>query len=174
MVFESIYRVTDVLLSPLFHLTSNQEFNILFGVFLVATIVSAIITFVTAKVVDQKEMKRYKELLKKYQDKMVKAQKKGDMKTTKKAQSKLMGVQSEMMKNSFAPMLYTMPPIILIFSWLRQYEYLQSYIAVQGYAVLLPFTLPKFGASLGWLGWYILCSFATSITIKKVFGIEGP
>jgi len=174
LVVDSIFGATEALLSPLFHLTSNQRFNILFGIFLVSAIVSAIITFVTAKVVDQKEMKRYKELLKKYQDKMVKAQKKGDLKSTKKAQSRLMEVQSEMMKNSFRPMFYTMPPIILIFSWLRRYEYLQSYIDLHGHAVLLPFSLPKFGASLGWLGWYILCSFATSIIIKKVFGIEGP
>ncbi len=37
--------------------------------------------------------------------------------------------------------------------------------------VRLPFSLPFVGNSLGWLGWYILCSLIFIYLLRKVFGI---
>ncbi len=37
--------------------------------------------------------------------------------------------------------------------------------------VKLPFSLPFVGNSLGWLGWYILCSLIFIYLLRKVFGI---
>jgi uncharacterized membrane protein (DUF106 family) len=130
------------------------------------------VVFVTSRVVDQREMKRIKAKLAKYQEKAREAQKKNNMSEFKKLNKEIMSLQSKMMANSFKPMIFTMIPIILIFSWLRHYDYLAAYIKTNGYLVSLPFSLPIWGSKLNWLGWYILCSIPISTLIKKIFKLE--
>ncbi|MEE8168033.1 MAG: EMC3/TMCO1 family protein [Candidatus Hydrothermarchaeales archaeon] len=175
-ITKPIFLIFDSTLGLFFHIfRDNQPANVLFGIFVVSAIVSALIVVITAKVIDQKKMKKLKAKMSKIQDKLKEAQKKGDAKEMKKIQSKMMKNSSEMWQMSMKPMLYTMLPIILVFTWLKEYEYLATFVEHQeGYVVALPFILPKFGDKLGWLGWYILSSFATSPLIKKLFKIEGP
>lgn len=167
-IFAPLYSFLDLIFGWLFKLTKNQEFNTMFGILVMAIIISAIITLITSKVVDQATMKKHKEKMKLYQERLRIAQKKKNVKEMKKIQSKLMKAQSYMMKNSFKPMMYSMVPIILIFGWLN------STFPRDEIIVTLPFSLPHWGTTLGWFGWYILCSFATSILIKKILRVEGP
>lgn len=44
-------------------------------------------------------------------------------------------------------------------------------VKIQEIVVNLPFSLPRFGDKLGWLGWYILSSMPASIFFRKLFGI---
>jgi uncharacterized membrane protein (DUF106 family) len=162
----------DLIFGIPFHLSGNDRFNVMFGVFVISTLVSAIIVIITSKVIDQKEMKELRSKMAKFQEKARAAQKKKDTKQLSKVNKEMMSLQSKMMSKSLKPMIYTMIPIILIFSWLSQYGYLKSFIELHGYVVVLPFSLPIWGTKLKWLGWYILCSFATSPLIKKVFNIE--
>ncbi len=179
MAFEFItkplYLFLDSTLGLFFRLFgSNDAANVMFGIFAVSALVSGIITFITARVVDQAEMKRMKARMTKIQDKLKDAQKKGDEKEIKKLQSEMLENSGEMWRNSTKPMFFTMIPVILIFTWLPNYEYLRAYVESNGYAALLPFPLPYFGDRLGWLGWYILSSFATSPLIRKLAKMEGP
>lgn len=162
------YGVMDLIFGPFFRLTSNAQQNNMIGVLVVSVFVSFIITIATAKLVDQELMKKYKKKIKTFQDQMSALQKKGDTKKLQKVQSKMMSIQGEMMKLSFKPMIYTMPPIIIIFGWLGHTLPRELII------VLLPFSLPKYGATLGWLGWYIFCSIPMSSLLKKIMNIEGP
>lgn len=171
---DPVFKTLDGLFWPLFHMSSNTKFNIIFGVMLISLLVSALIVGITSKVVDQKRMKELKAKTASYQEKIKKAQKRKDMKKVSSIQKEMMKYQKEMMGMSMKPMMYTMIPIIVIFTWLRNYDYLNEFIAQQGYLIALPFTMPKFGSTLGWLGWYILCSFPMSVLIKKIFKIEGP
>lgn len=159
---------------PIFHLTSDPKLNLLIGIFLVATLISAIIVGITNKLVDQKRMKELKAEIAKYQEKIKKARDRRDLKKATSLQNEMMKYNKEMMGMSLRPMMYTFLPIIIIFTWLRQYDYLKEFISQQGYLITLPFVVPKFGTTIGWFGWYILCSFPTSILIKKIFKIEGP
>jgi len=168
----SIYTPLDAVFGIPFHLTANNTFNALFGVFSISILISAIIMVITAKVMDQKEMKKLKEKLAKYQEKVKAAQKKNDTKQVNKISKEMMGLQTKMMSQSMKPMLYTMVPIIIIFGWLRQYPDLQNFVEVNGYLVVLPFVLPVFGAKLGWLGWYILCSFPASSLMRKALKMD--
>jgi uncharacterized membrane protein (DUF106 family) len=168
----SFYVFLDPVFGVFFHLTGNDQFNAMFGVFIMALILSTMINLVTSRVIDQKEMKRLKKELADYQKTMKEAQKKGDMKDFNRLQKQMMEKQSAMMTKSFKPMMYTFLPIIVIFGWLRNYDFLSAYIASQGYLVRLPFALPKFGTSLGWLGWYIMSSFPCSTLTKKIMKIE--
>ncbi|MFQ5976184.1 MAG: EMC3/TMCO1 family protein [Candidatus Hydrothermarchaeales archaeon] len=162
------YGVMDLIFGPFFHLTSNAQQNNLIGVLVVSIFVSLVITVATAKLVDQELMKKYKKKLKTYQDQMSKVQKKGDTKKLQKVQGKMMGLQGEMMKLSFKPMIYTMIPIVVIFGWLGHTIPREVVVAT------LPFSIPKYGTTLGWLGWYIFASIPTSSLLKKILNIEGP
>lgn len=168
----SIYTPLDPVLGIAFHLTANDTTNALIGVSFVSGLVSFIIMVITAKVVDQKAMKTLKEKMAKYQAKIKEAQTKNDTKRVSKISKDMMGLQSTMMSQSMKPMLYTMLPIILIFGWLRHYPYLQNFVEANGYLVVLPFALPFFGAKLGWLGWYILCSFPASSLMRKALKMD--
>ncbi len=164
----------DGIFGPLFHISSNPQVSAIVGVMFISLLVSVIIVAITSKIVDQKRMKELKAKTASYQEKIKKAQKTKNLKKVSSIQKEMMKYQKEMMGMSMKPMMYTMIPIIVIFTWLRQYDVLNDFIVQQGYLVALPFALPKFGSTLGWLGWYILCSFPMSVLIKKIFKIEGP
>tara|TARA_Y100000031_G_C8169501_1_gene361053 strand:- start:209 stop:742 length:534 start_codon:yes stop_codon:yes gene_type:complete len=173
-ILDSVYQVMDWIFWPLFHISSNPKFNAILGVMLISLLISVIIVGITSKIVDQKRMKKLKAKTAKYQETIKKAQKRKNMKKVSSIQKEMMKNQKEMMGMSMKPMMYTMIPIIVIFTWLSQYDFLNDFITQQGYLIALPFTLPKFGATLGWLGWYILCSLPMSVLIKKILKIEGP
>lgn len=171
-MLEILYSPMDATLGIFFRLSGSERFNVIFGVFVISIIVSAIIVFITAKVVDQKEMKEVKSRMAKYQEKIKEAQKRNDLKQAGKLQKEMMRDQGAMMSKSFKPMFYTMIPVILIFSWLS--HNIQN--GPDDYILTLPLTLIKAGApqiKLGWLGWYILCSIPASTLIKKIFKIES-
>ncbi|MDI6654954.1 MAG: EMC3/TMCO1 family protein [Candidatus Hydrothermarchaeota archaeon] len=172
-MIEFLYSIMDATLGIFFNLSGNAKFNLIFGVFVISAIVSAIIVLITARVVDQKEMKELKAKMAKYQEKIKEAQQKKDLKQVGRLQKEMMRDQGAIMSKSFKPMLYTMIPIILIFTWLRR----EIPNGPDDYILTMPFSFMKVGEpniALGWLGWYILCSFPTSTLIKKIFNIEGP
>lgn len=174
-ITEPIFFVFDNTLGLLFKLFgANEAANILAGIFLVSALVSGIISLITARVVDQTEMKALKSKMSKIQEKLREAQKEGDAKKVTKIQREMMENSSELWQKSMKPMLYTMIPILLIFTWLSEYNVLEAYVAQRGYVVQLPFVMPWIGNKLGWLGWYVLSSFATSPLIRKLFKMEGP
>jgi uncharacterized membrane protein (DUF106 family) len=170
---DPFYRVLDSVFAPIFNLTpENERLSLLIGIFFVSAVIALITTIATAKAIDQDEMKETKKKLKDLKEKVDEARKKGDEKKMKKTSEKMMAVQMEQSKNAFKPMIYTFPPIIVVFQWLRQYGPLQTFILDNNFLVSLPFTLPRYGDQLGWLGWYIVCSFMTSTVIRKVFKIQ--
>ena len=167
-ILEPLYAVMDSTLGLLFHLTSSESTGYMVGIFIIAALISLFITLVTSRVVDQRRMRMVKEKTKELQEKLKKAQKAGDTKEIAKINREMMTVQREMMGNAFKPMMYTMIPIFLVFSWLRHT------VPPDATVVMLPFELPRYGSSLGWFGWYILSSFAVSPLLKKILNIEGP
>lgn len=166
MVIEAIYGALNSTLGIVFRLTGVQPLDTIIGIFLIASALSALILAIQAKVVDQREMREIKERMAKLQEKMREAQKKNNAKEMAKIQKEMLSAQSKMMNMSFKPMLYYFPPIILIFSWLS------STLPSSAYIVTLPFALPVYGDKLGWLGWYILCSFTSSPVLKKIMNVE--
>ena len=128
----------------------------------------SVILYITARIIDPKEMKASQNTKSRV---MKEAQTKGD--TRAKIQQELLRVQSRMLSMSMKPMLYTILTILVLFTWLGSYPVLVEAVTKGGgHIVKLPFALPSFGTQLGWIGWYVLCSFATSTLIKKVFNIE--
>ena len=97
----------------------------------------------------------------------------------------MMQDQSKMMTNSFKPMIVTFVPIILIFFWMRT-------SVISGLVVILPpsvywVTLTPFwhfighflyGGNatipygIGWLLWYMICTFGMSQILRKFLGFK--
>jgi uncharacterized membrane protein (DUF106 family) len=167
-----MYTPLDSIFGIIFHLTANAKLNMLLGVSFMSIFVSTLITVITSKVQDQKGLKKLKEKMSKQQERLKAAQKKHDTKQANKISKEMMGMQSTMMSQTMKPMLYTFVPIIIIFGWLRQYPDLRNFIEIQGYFVTLPFALPHFGSQLGWLGWYIMCSFPASSLLRKILKMD--
>jgi len=90
------------------------------GVFLIALIITFLITLVYKLTTDQKKMKKLKEELKEFQQK-VKNISKQDPKKAMEIQQQAMQRNMEYMKHSFKSTLYTMLPVLLIFAWLNSH-----------------------------------------------------
>jgi len=194
-IVDTFYSTMDMIFMPIIVNTHPA-----LAILIISFIVSFIITLATKLLVDQERMEEIKERIKEFQVKIRKASKDPElMKEIEKEQEEIMNIQMEMMKMSFKPMIYTWIPIIAIFAYLKHvYDYNGVLHTLDpswnGVVVYLPPILSKlllvpffhwlgslfykggFGIvsdnALGWLGWYILCSLATSTVLRKVMGVK--
>jgi uncharacterized membrane protein (DUF106 family) len=183
-------QILNPIFNPLLTLVSdpnNPFFGAIIGVFIIATIVAFVITLANKLLVDQDRLQFLQKEMKGFQQDMMKAQKSGDPKAMadmQKKQTEFMGLQKEMMFNSFKPMIVTFVPIIIIFYWMAQnpiINHMWLNIPTFAYYILLvPIFHTFYGQSAGvpvfaieWLGWYILCSFAMSLIWRKLMGLKG-
>ncbi len=79
-----------------------------------------------------------------------------------KAQAELLTINSELMKLTMKPTLYTMLPLLGLF-WI-----LSSVFKPYGDLITLNFNLPLFGTGISWLGTYIIFSFIFSLILKPL------
>ncbi|HIG95154.1 MAG: hypothetical protein QT05_C0026G0010 [archaeon GW2011_AR13] len=118
------------------------------SILIIAFLVTLVMTLVTKKFTDQNRMKELKKIQKACQIKIKDA--KGDMQKQAKINQEVMACTMELMKHSFKPMLITMIPIILLFSW------------VSGvYTTVLK----------GWFWWYFGGAIVSSIALRKVLDV---
>ncbi len=178
MVFEIFYGTLDVIFAPIVVLKP------IYAIFVIACIVSFISTLAYKLLVNQERLEYLKKEIQDFQQEMMKARKKGDPKDLEKLQKKqmeFMSLQKEMMTMSFKPMIVTFIPIIIIFAWLAHYyqnavvaklpNFIHTILLVDLWHWFYGGGLPE--NTIGWLGWYILCSFAMSIIFRKYMGIKG-
>jgi len=104
----------DAVLNPVLNPLIN--FNPFWGIIVISFVISLLITLVYKLVTDQNEMKHLKGEQKEFQQKMKEAR--SNPEQMKVIQKDAMKVNMNYMKHSFKPTLYTMIPIILIFSWM--------------------------------------------------------
>ncbi|WP_423792883.1 EMC3/TMCO1 family protein [Methanocaldococcus indicus] len=193
-MFEFFYNFLDGIFLPLI-----KSFHPAIAILIIALIVSLITNVATKLLVNQERVAEIKEELKNYQKKLKLAQKNPDlMQELQKEQEKYLKLNTELMKMSFKPMIYTWIPIILIFIYLKHVYgfnglYHQLYPNWNGVVVYLPTIIAKImlldfwhwlGSifykggfpivknALGWLGWYILNSIAFSTVLRKILGIK--
>lgn len=194
--FDFLNPILNPIFDPLLTLVNdpnNPMFGAIVGVFIISTIIAFVITLANKLLVDQERLQYLQKEMKEYQQEMMKAQKSGDAKLmadVQKKQSKFMDIQKEMMFNSFKPMIVTFVPIIIVFYWMAGNPLING----SGFYVQLPlfgyyvFLVPFFQwlsqllyhstvitpfATIGWLGWYILVSFAMSMVFRKFLGVKG-
>lgn len=182
-----IYEALNAIFNPLLSMDPNPT-NPALTVLVIAFIVSLITTIANKYLVDQDEMNEIQARNKAFQKELREAQKKGDGKKVAELQAKqaeMMQDQTKMMSNSFKPMIVTFIPIILIFFWMRT-------SAISNLVIILPpsvywLTLTPFWHfiggflyggqatipyGIGWLLWYMICTFGMSQILRKFLGFK--
>lgn len=186
MVFDVIFDGLNWIFGPLIALDPNPQ-NPLLTIFLISAAIAFITTLANRLLVDQDEMESLQNEMKEFQNEMKEAQMSGDPKELAKVQSKqkdFMSKQSKMMKNSFKPLIVTFIPILLVFYWMAQSVVSKVIVSLPAFAyyVLLtpiwhmfygPPSAPGIPYAVGWLGWYILCTFAMTQVIRKFMGFKS-
>ncbi|MBU7010674.1 MAG: DUF106 domain-containing protein [Theionarchaea archaeon] len=156
------YGALDSILGPIW------DWPGIFAVFVVAIIVG--ITSVSGQyfLVDQERLKEIRKEINEYNKRLQQIRTTGRKKEVRKLEAKkkeISHLTAEMTGMTTKPMFLTIIPIMIFFGWVRAQPIASSLV------INLPFTLPVFGDTLGWLGWYLLCSFFFSQALRKVLGM---
>ena len=182
-----VYGALNSVFNPILAIDPNPT-NPALTVLIIAFIVSLITTVANKYLVDQDEMNEIQAEMKEFQKELREAQKSGDGKRAAELQAKqpeLMQRQSKMMSNQFKPMIVTFVPIILIFFWMRT-------SAISQLVIILPKTVywvtltplwhvigsflyggnASIPYGIGWLLWYMICTFGMSQIIRKYLGFK--
>ena len=182
-----VYGALNTVFNPILAMDPNPA-NPALTVLIIAFIVSLITTIANKYLVDQEEMNEIQARSKKLTSELREAQKKGDGKKIAELQARqteMMKDQSAMMSNQFKPMIVTFVPIILIFFWMRA-------SAISSLVIILPpsvywLTLTPlwhllggflYGGKatipygIGWLLWYMICTFGMSQILRKFLGFK--
>lgn len=187
LISDAVINVLNAIFNPLLAMDPNPT-NPALTVLVIAFIVSLITTIANKLLVDQDEVNRVQAEMKEFQKELREAQKRGDGKKVAELQAQqteMMQKQSAMMTNSFKPMFVTFIPIILIFFWMRT-------SAIHDLVIILPQSVywvtltPMWHAlggfiyggkatipyGIGWLLWYMICTFGMSQIIRKFLGFK--
>ena len=147
-------------------------FDAMLEIALVAMCLAVVSQVVRRKFVDPKKMKEQQKVMKEKQVKIKELVGKEDGKSKaelQRIQTEMMEVTNEMMQGSMRMMMFTFPVYIVVFWGLG---YLFSDVTIN-----LPIQIPWFGDNwsikfyeqTNWIGWYILISLITGITLGVIF-----
>ncbi|WP_407422334.1 DUF106 domain-containing protein [Methanobrevibacter sp.] len=182
-----VYQALNAIFNPILALDPNPA-NPALTVLIIAFIVSLITTVANKYLVDQDELNEQQAEMKEFNARLRDAQKRGDGKEVAKLQAEqaeLMKNQTAMMTNQFKPMIVTFVPIILIFFWMRS-------SAIHDLVIILPKTVywviltpvwhfigsflyggqATIPYGIGWLLWYMICTFGMSQILRKFLGFK--
>ncbi|OYT43353.1 MAG: hypothetical protein B6U88_01205 [Candidatus Aenigmarchaeota archaeon ex4484_56] len=126
----------------------------------ISILIALFTSILQKKLVDIELVKSIKKELKEINNEM----KKSDKDELNKLLSKSMELQSKLMKQTMKPMIYSSGVILLVFYLLSVY--------CKNATIVLPFSIPFIGNSLGWVGTYILFSIISSLIFRKIFKIN--
>ncbi|MBE6490060.1 MAG: EMC3/TMCO1 family protein [Methanobrevibacter sp.] len=182
-----VYQGLNAIFNPILAIDPNPA-NPALTVLIIAFIVSLITTIANKYLVDQDELNERQKAMQDFNKELRDAQKRGDGKKMAELQAKqadMMKDQSAMMTEQFKPMIVTFVPIILIFFWMRT-------SAIHNLVIILPKTVywviltPVWHAigsvlyggqatipyGIGWLLWYMICTFGMSQILRKFLGFK--
>lgn len=182
-----IYGALNTVFNPILAMDPNPA-NPALTVLIIAFIVSLITTVANKYLVDQDELNERQKAMSDFNKELREAQKKGDGKKIAELQAKqaeMMKDQTAMMTDQFKPMIVTFVPIILIFFWMRT-------SAIHNLVIILPKTVywvtltpvwhfigsflyggkATIPYGIGWLLWYMICTFGISQILRKFLGFK--
>lgn len=137
------------------------------------TVISLVTSLLTLKATDLEDYRKMMIESSRVRYEMMEAIKSGDQRRISKAQRRqqeLMKAQSKMTADRMKITLLTIVPIIIMWQILIRF-FKDTTVAY------MPFNAPLFGTELKIGGWYIFCSFATSIIFQRILGLTfeiGP
>ncbi len=182
-----VYGILNTIFNPILALDPNPT-NPALTVLIIAFIVSLITTVANKYLVDQDALNEKQKAMQDFNKELRDAQKRGDGKKIAELQAKqaeMMKDQTAMMTDQFKPMIVTFVPIILIFFWMRA-------SAIHDLVIILPKTVywvtltpiwhvigsflyggqATIPYGIGWLLWYMICTFGMSQILRKFLGFK--
>ncbi|MBQ9026879.1 MAG: DUF106 domain-containing protein [Methanobrevibacter sp.] len=182
-----IIGILNVLLNPILALDPNPS-NPALTVFIIAFLVSLISTVANKYLVDHDRNNEIQNEVNEFSEQLRVAQENGDtqkLDELQEKQSDIMKLQSEMMMNSFKPLIVTYVPIILMFFWMKT-SIIQNLVLVLPQPLYWIMLTPLWhfvgsifyggGAAIpyaiGWLLWYMICTFGLGQILRKFFGLK--
>ena len=182
-----IFQALNTIFNPILALDPNPT-NPALTVLIIAFIVSLITTIANKYLVDQDALNEKQKAMQEFNKELRDAQKRGDGKKVAELQAKqaeMMKDQTAMMTDQFKPMIVTFVPIILIFFWMRS-------SAIHDLVIILPKTVywvtltplwhvigsflyggqATIPYGIGWLLWYMICTFGMSQILRKFLGFK--
>jgi len=130
---------------------------------IVSILLSVVVVIINKFSMDKKVVKGMKDKMSGIRENLTRAQKEGKTEEANKYLASMMEANNEYMKYSFKTMIISIVVLSLFLPWMSH-----KYSAL---VTALPFSLPFIGSQIGWVGWYILASFAIGWVIRKV--VEG-
>ncbi|HIH36986.1 MAG TPA: DUF106 domain-containing protein [Methanocellales archaeon] len=146
-------------------------------ILLLSVITGLYVSIIQKYTINWEATKKAQEQMKVFQKEFREAQLSGNKNKLKKLEeqrAEIMQMQSEMMKQQFKPMSYTMLVTLPIFGWL----YYLIFVLQPEATIMLPFYGIKILATdmvlrfvPAWLFWYFICSLSISQVIRKLLNI---
>jgi uncharacterized membrane protein (DUF106 family) len=154
-----IIAALDVAFSPISILSPHVSLLI------ISIILTAIVLLINRFSINKKLMEEIKHKMEEIRESLTQAQKAGNTEEVNRFLNEMMKTNSQYMRQMLKAMVISIIILALFLPWLN-YKYGGMSI------VKLPFELPVLGASLNWVWWYVLVSFAMGWIIKKILGMD--
>lgn len=132
------------------------------ALFFISSTLTAVILILNRVLIGNDFWKDMKERMEEIREKILAAQKKGDMETVNALMNEMVKLNSEYMKRSIKPLLISSLLILLLFP-LFQSKYTGKHVS-------LPLTLPLIGNNVSWYVWYFLVSISVGWVLKRLMG----
>ena len=148
-------------------------FDLWIAIFILAFLITLLMTLVYKWATDQNEMKRLKKQLKDLQKKM--REQRENPKKVMQLQKKLMSINMEYMKKSIKPTLYTIIPLLFVFMWMNAAFSLEPIAPQQEFSVTAYMQAPD-RVTLESSSLSLLSSEATRETVESQasWRLSGP
>ncbi len=134
------------------------------SIMIISIMIGFVISLIYRLTTDINKLHRIKMEMEQLKEKMNQAKKKKDEKEIKKLIEKNMKLTHEQMHLMMKPLLVSMVIIFLVLPELKK--------MYAGTVFKLPFPLPHFGSTVGWLGLYIIFSLPPSLFFRKLLKVD--
>ena len=154
---DGVYGILNAVFGPVLGLRP------MFSEFVIATLVTFLITLLYRFLSNPKRMKELRERAKELSAKAKELQR-TNPEEAKKITSEMLAITNKQMMANMKPMIGTLLIAALFLPWMAH--------VYTSPVVRLPFELPFFGADFGWLMWYIIVSIPLSQIFRKLLGVD--
>jgi uncharacterized membrane protein (DUF106 family) len=158
-IFAAINSILDIVFSPVL------AFSPIVSLVIISTALTVLVLVINKIFINTKVMREIKEKMEEIREKVTTAQKAGNKDEAQNSLNEMMKINSQYMKHSMKAMVISIVVLGLFLPWLK-YRFGEMPVAY------LPFSVPFVGASLGWLWWYVIVSFAIGWVLRKLLVMD--
>jgi len=133
-------------------------------ILLIAAASAFLLSLIYRFLVNQQEIRKIKEEMKFYREKIKKAQKSKNIEEANRYTNELLKINQKHFRLMMKPLFLSMAIFILLLQFFNSYY--------SDFVIKLPFSLPFFGNEMGWYVWFIVCIIPFNQLFRKLLGVE--